>query len=159
MCIHTYIEVVVGLQRVLYSVQEGGSLMLCVELVGQTERNVEVMLSTLSNGSTEGMYICIHWLYSSSDIYSLCTLPAAHSAAGMDYLTVSEVLIFEPGVLEQCADFSALSDALVENEEIVSVLLSNVNPQNVTLGPNQATIVITDATGIPINCICLAFLN
>ena len=156
MCIHTYIEVVVGLQRVLYSVQEGGSLMLCIELVGQTERNVEVTLSTLSNGSTEGMYICIHWLYSSSDIYSLCT---AYSAAGMDYLTVSEVLIFEPGVLEQCADFSALSDALVENEEIVSILLSNANPQNVTLGPNHATIVITDTTGIPINCICLASLN
>ena len=62
MCIHTYIEVVVGLQRVLYSVQEGGSLMLCVELVGQIERNVEVTLSTLSNGSTEGMYIHIHTL-------------------------------------------------------------------------------------------------
>ena len=105
------------------------------------------------------IYIFIHWLYISSDIYSLCTLPAALSVAGMDYLTVSEVLIFEPGVLEQCADFSALSDVLVENEEIVSVLLSNVNPQNVTVDPSQATIVIMDATGIPINCICLASLN
>ena len=142
-----------GLQHVLYSVQEGDSLMLCAELVGQIEINVEVTLSTLSDGSTEGT--CI-------DTYTLAvriiiplsiivyTFSATLSVTCTDYLPVSEVLTFEPGVLKNCINFSALSDVLVENEEIVLVVLSNANPQNVTLDPSQATIVIVDTTGIPI---------
>lgn len=44
-------------------------------------------------------------------------------------------------------DVSTMSDDVVEEEEIFSVILSNANPQNVTLMPNRATVAILDSTG------------
>lgn len=47
-------DVFVGLQAVRYSVEEGNSVMVCAELVGQIEITVEVTISTATNGLAEG---------------------------------------------------------------------------------------------------------
>ena len=69
-------------------------------------------------------------------------------SAGSDYSEVTDILTFVSGQLVQCVELSALLDNVLEEEESLSVLLTNANSENVLLMPNQATVVITDQTGV-----------
>lgn len=48
-------DVIVGLQAITYSVEEGNSVMVCAELVGEVEITVEVTISSETNGLAEGI--------------------------------------------------------------------------------------------------------
>lgn len=48
-------DVIVGLQAVTYSVEEGNSVLVCAELVGEVEIAVEVTISSDTNGLAEGI--------------------------------------------------------------------------------------------------------
>ena len=50
-----------GLQAIMVSVEEGNTVMVCAELVGQIEITVEVTIMTESSGLAEGIaytYYC-----------------------------------------------------------------------------------------------------
>lgn len=134
-------DVIVGLQAVRYSVEEGNSVMVCAELVGEIEIAVEVTLSSETSGLAEGINITTYTSYTSYWYYLL------HFSAGRDYSTLSVVLTFEREDVEQCVNISTMADNVVEEEETFSVLLSSPSPQNVTLMPNRAPVAIMDRTG------------
>jgi hypothetical protein len=116
-------DIIVGLQAIMVSVEEGNTVMVCAELVGQIEITVEVTIMTESSGLAE---------------------------AGSDYSEVTDILTFVSGQLVQCVELSALLDNVLEEEESLSVLLTNANSENVLLMPNQATVVITDQTDVTV---------
>jgi hypothetical protein len=73
------------------------------------------------------------------------------ATSGVDYTPVSGTLNFAPGVTEQIISFAVFGDTLNENNEIVSVQLSN--PQNVTIFNNGSVRILNDdpLPGLSIN--------
>ena len=69
-------------------------------------------------------------------------------SAVSDYSEVTDILTFEPGQLVQCVQLSTMLDDVLEEEESLSVTLTNANSENVNLMPSQATVVIMDQTSI-----------
>ena len=49
-------DIIVGLQAVMISVEEGNTVMVCAELLGDIEIPVEVTIMTESTGSAEGIH-------------------------------------------------------------------------------------------------------
>ena len=43
-----------GLQHVMYSLEEGSSQMICAELTGLIESNIEATISTQNSGNADG---------------------------------------------------------------------------------------------------------
>jgi uncharacterized repeat protein (TIGR01451 family) len=69
--------------------------------------------------------------------------------AGNDYTAASGTLTFPPGITTQTFPVTIASDAMDENDETVSLTLSN--PTNATLGgANPATLTIVDDDTVPL---------
>ena len=85
------------------------------------------------------------WLHDTiSLLLSLCT----SSTAGADYVPVNRLLTFGPSDPRLCIGVPILDDAVVENDEIISLILSLESAINgVSIGRPTSTITILDGNG------------
>ena len=69
------------------------------------------------------------------------------ATANTDYVPVTQEIIFQPGVTQQCVGILILSDEILEDvEQFVAIL--NTNDRDVSLQNNSATIFIESADGM-----------
>ena len=135
--------VTISLQQHEYTVDEDeGTVHVCAEITGETERNVTVYLH-VEEYTALGMCMYI-WTHTKCNLTS-----ANHSipmpTADVDY-TASEVttLLFLPGdATPQCAYITILDDTILEYTEHFSVHLDTTD-DDVKFGYKYATVNITD---------------
>ena len=138
-------DFIVGLSQVSYTVEEGSSVEVCAVLGNQTEvdlqSEVEVIITTMSDGSAEGKSLelkpKLDW------IEGILLFPA-----GRDFSALVQMLSLTSDSLELCVELNASSDMALEGEETFSVLLSSPNYTHAIIIPNQATVAITDLSGL-----------
>ncbi len=64
----------------------------------------------------------------------------------MDFIGVTSLLIFQPGVTEQCIDIIIVNDSALENDERFFVQLITAD-DSVDLTPSIAEVIISDDDG------------
>ena len=101
-------------------VENSGTVQVCVELTsGTVSENIEVVVQSGQSGDTatgtddyRGLRDCV-WLYLS------------HPAAGMDYIAVTQTLLFIPGgSTEMCVSVTISDDLVAEGNEFFTCIIT-----------------------------------
>ena len=124
--------------------EDDGSVTVCVRVTGEFERPVEVNISTEPDSAQgeSSLCACLQHFYRCID----CCGPII---GGSDFMSVSEVLIFEPSlnVSRLCVMVDIVNDSVLEEEQTFSVVLSTADP-DIIVQEAPAVIFIVDNDGI-----------
>lgn len=113
---HSILVIHVMLESASYSVVENETVELCVTLIGELER--EVQLSVVSQPGNAQQH--------------------------EDYIAIMDTLTLHPGDNKTCFSVETVEDNLVEGEETFQLVLNGDDPAVVITFPNTITISIRD---------------
>lgn len=110
------LAVTVSIQQPIYSIPEGNTVQVCAELSQEAE--TRVVIDLLIEGT-------------SAQLNTDFTLSPA-----------TQVLIFEPGIIESCVNVLAISDSLLEEDEGFTLSLES-NNQFVMISSSERSATVT----------------
>ena len=132
--------------------EDDGSVTVCVRVTGEFERPVEVNISTEPD-SAQGestLCACLQHFYRCID----CCVTII---GGSDFISVSEVLTFEPSLngSRLCVMVDVINDSVLEEEQTFFLVLSAADP-DIAVQEDSAVVFIMDNDGI--FCVMLILL-
>ena len=124
--------------------EDDGSVTVCVRVTGEFERPVEVNISTEPDSAQGESSLCARLQH-----FYRCIDCCGPIIGGSDFMSVSEVLIFEPSlnVSRLCVMVDIVNDSVLEEEQTFSVVLSTADP-DIIVQEAPAVIFIVDNDGI-----------
>lgn len=147
MIFHSNIEVEIGFERAVYSVDEGETVLVCVRLTGPEVIDVNLLAFAVIKtvpGTATGM---VHKHIQCYSLFFISHCFCVHLTENDDFVVLNDFVDLTSEIRRRCYSVETLADVVFEGTENLTVTLQPdrlFTPSNVIVNGDEATILISE---------------